>query len=282
MTILNFDSKNINENKTDTKAAEKKEKSQNNENKGNNVSDTSASTTEKVEDYSNWGYDLYPERRGSPKPTFFQKYFWQGRQNLDKLKCEKHVYNCVKNNPLIHLMMAALNSSGCPFDIRRHISCESCDNSVTGGYDAELNQIVICHNTARSERKVQGVLAHEMVHMFDYCRNEMDFKNIEHIACTEIRAANLIHCSFLSATVQGQASPFHVKKAHQACVKNLAKASVMAVRKVTEPQARLVVEKVFPMCYNDLEPIGRRIRRNSEDIQKAYLEAPLYGYISDD
>lgn len=62
---------------------------------------------------------------------------------------------------------------------------------------------------------VQGVLAHEMIHMFDYCRNELDFKNMEHLACTEIRAANLTHCSFTSAWSQGDASWTKIKEAHQ-------------------------------------------------------------------
>lgn len=77
-----------------------------------------------------------------------------------------------------------------------------CDESVTGGYDPELNQIVICQNTSKNKGFVQGVLTHEMVHMFDYCNNDLDFKNVEHLACTEIRAANLAHCSFLGAYVR--------------------------------------------------------------------------------
>jgi mitochondrial inner membrane protease ATP23 len=149
---------------------------------------------------------------------------------------------------------------------------------VSGGYDPVLNQVVICQNVAKNEGLVQGVLTHEMIHMFDYCVNNLDFKNIEHLACTEIRAANLTHCSFLSAMVQGDASIFRIKKAHQACVKTKALCSVLAVRKVTAEEALAAIEKVFPKCYNDLEPIGRRIRRNSTDMQKAFIEAPLYGY----
>ncbi|KAG7307548.1 hypothetical protein JYU34_007754 [Plutella xylostella] len=56
-----------------------------------------------------------------------------------------------------------------------------------------------------------------MIHMFDYCRNQLDFKNMEHLACTEIRAANLTHCSFMSAWSQGDASYTRIKKAHQVC-----------------------------------------------------------------
>lgn len=116
---------------------------------------------------------------------------------------------------MVKLMIGALKSSGCPIDLRRHISCEVCDVTVSGGYDPELNQVVVCQNMARNKGMVQGVLSHEMIHMFDYCNNNLDFKNIDHLACTEIRAANLTHCSFLSACAQGDASPFRIQKAHQ-------------------------------------------------------------------
>jgi len=53
---------------------------------------------------------------------------------------------------------------------------------------------------------------------------------------------------------------------------------VLAVRNISKADAVAAVERVFPKCYADLEPIGRRIRRNSTDQQKAYMEAPMYGY----
>lgn len=118
---------------------------------------------------------------------------------------------------------------GCPIDIRRHISCEVCDESVSGGYDPITNQIVVCQNMARGQGMIQGVLTHEMIHMFDYCRNNLDFKNIDHLACTEIRAANLTHCSFLSSVSQGDSSPINIKQTHQDCVKTKALMSVLAV-----------------------------------------------------
>jgi hypothetical protein len=79
----------------------------------------------------------------------------------------------------------------------------------------------VCQNVARSKGMVQGVLTHEMIHMFDYCRNALDFKNVDHLACTEVRAANLTHCSFMSAWRQGDASPFRVQRQHQVCDKQL-------------------------------------------------------------
>ncbi|XP_054006307.1 mitochondrial inner membrane protease ATP23 homolog [Hylaeus anthracinus] len=222
--------------------------------------------------------DLYPERRGQKPRSWLNRVFYvKEREELTKLKCEANVYNCIKESALVKLMMAALKSAGCEIDIRRHISCEVCDLSVTGGYDPELNQIVICQNNV-SKSVVQGVLSHEMIHMFDFCRNNLDLNNIDHLACTEIRAANLCHCSFMSAWIQGLASPFNIKEAHQNCVKDKAIKSILAVRNVSEDKAREAVQRVFHRCYNDLEPVGRRLRRNSLDMDKAYLEGPLYGY----
>ena len=64
----------------------------------------------------------------------------------------------------------------------------------------------------------------------------------------------------------------------QECVKTKAMQSVLAVRSVTEEEARAAVNRVFNRCYDDLEPVGRRLRRNSLDMQKAYMEASSYGY----
>lgn len=80
-------------------------------------------------------------------------------------------------------------------DLSRHISCEPCGPEVTGGYDPELNQIIVCQNRT-GKMLMNGVLAHEMLHMFDYCRAKFDFNNIEHIACSEVLMISLI--SFLN------------------------------------------------------------------------------------
>ncbi|CAH1987404.1 unnamed protein product [Acanthoscelides obtectus] len=115
--------------------------------------------------------------------------------------------------------------------------------------------------------------------MFDYCRNDLDFKNLDHLACTEIRAANLAHCSFMSAWMSGNASVFNIKETHQDCVKSKALSSVLAARSgISKTEAINAIERVFPKCYPDLEPIGRRLRRNSYDMYKAYEEGYYYGY----
>lgn len=227
-----------------------------------------------------YGFESYPERRGGKKPENWLRIalFGEGRENLDNIRCEKNVVDCVKDSPLVKLMISALKSAGCDIDIRRNICCEPCEGLVTGGFDTEYNQVVVCQNKARSRGTVQGVLAHELMHMFDYCRAHMDFKNMDHLACTEVRAANLFHCSFMSAMSQGSASPFNIARSHAECVKRKAVSSIVVARGVSQEEARSAVDRIFDKCYNDLEPVGRRIRRNSPHMQWAYRERYHYGY----
>ncbi|KAL1518090.1 hypothetical protein ABEB36_001767 [Hypothenemus hampei] len=241
---------------------------------------TPPSTPLSGSDSNQWGYDLYPERRQSRTQKSVADILLgkSSRGELRKIDCERSVYKCIKKSPLVRLMVGALKASGCPIDIRRHISCEDCAPNVSGGYDPVLNQVIVCHNTAYKENIVQGVLTHEMIHMFDYCKNNLDFRNIDHLACTEIRAANLAHCSFASAWMNGDTSIFNFKETHQNCVKTKALSSVMAVRNITKLQAIDAIERVFTRCYNDLEPIGRRIRRNSLDMEKAFEDGVYLGY----
>lgn len=244
----------------------------------NECSNSAESSAEKPSD-EKWGYDLYPERLGDRfKPTWKQVLTGSGREQSDRHKCEKRVWEMVQRNPLVKLMISALEKSGCPFDVGRHVACEVCDTTVTGGYDIANNQIVICQNMCRMDGLVAGVLTHEMIHMFDHCRHKLDFSNIEHLACTEIRAANLTHCSYISAMSQGDASPIRIQERHQDCVRTKAAYSVEAVRHVGIAEARNIVNKVFPQCYADMEPIGRRVRRNSDDPLLAYNEKHHYGY----
>ncbi|XP_050295019.1 mitochondrial inner membrane protease ATP23 homolog [Anthonomus grandis grandis] len=232
------------------------------------------------ENSSYWDADLYPERKHHKvtKPLTDYIALKAGREELRKINCERSVYKCFKESRIIRLFVGAMKASGCPVDIRRHISCEECAPEVAGGYDPVLNQVVLCHNNTSKDSRVQMVLMHEMVHMFDFCRNNMDYRNLDHLACTEIRAANLAHCSFMSAWMNGDTSLFNFKGTHQNCVKSKALLSMMTVRNITKLQAVDAIERVFDKCYNDLEPVGRRLRRNSLDMYKAFEEGFYYGY----
>ncbi|OQV23914.1 putative Mitochondrial inner membrane protease ATP23-like protein [Hypsibius exemplaris] len=212
------------------------------------------------------------------KPTWQETVMGFGKNDSWKVKCEAHVRSVLKNSVPVKLLTEALSSVGCEFDISRHIACEQCDESVGGGFDTKNLQIVICQNVSTTEGKVTSVLAHEMIHAFDYCRMNADFTNVDHVACSEIRASTLTHCSFLSALFQGAVTPWDFTNKHQDCVKIKATESTMSALNVPFEVALAAVEKVFPRCYADREPFGRIPRRNSRDVDKSYYERFYYGY----
>ncbi|XP_066901098.1 mitochondrial inner membrane protease ATP23 homolog [Halyomorpha halys] len=218
---------------------------------------------------ANYGYNLFPERKGELSRTVTGILTGkEGKEEIQRMKCERTVYKCFMTSSLVKLMTGALKASGW-FVAYSYLILLYLD----------LIDIVICQNNSRSEGVVQGIMTHEMIHMFDYCNNKVDFKNLDHLACTEIRAANLTHCSLTSSVLQGDVSPFNIKANHKECVKRKALASIMAVRNVSLEEAVAAVERVFPKCYNDLEPIGRRIKGGGDDQKRAYAEGFLYGYV---
>ncbi len=69
----------------------------------------------------------------------------------------------------------------------RHLVCEECSPEVEGGYDVTTNQVVVCWNRCRTGDKVEEILTHELVHMYDHCTAEVNFEDVRHLACSEIR-----------------------------------------------------------------------------------------------
>ncbi|KAI0207175.1 Mitochondrial inner membrane protease ATP23 [Lamellibrachia satsuma] len=237
---------------------------------------SSSSSSQKRTD-EDYGYYFYPDRGGRRDKSLVAKVA-EGRSSNRAMKCITNVYWCAEKHPMVKLLMAALKSSGCPIDINRHVSCEDCRSCVNGGFDPTTNQIVVCQNNSASRKLCCNVMAHELIHMFDFCRAKVDFTNLEHLACTEIRAANFMHCSYISSMSDKGVSPFHIKQRQQECVKKKAIMSIVMVRNVEEEEARKVVDKVFTKCHNDLEPFGRIPRRKSRDPERMLAEGYFYGY----
>jgi len=168
----------------------------------------------------------------------------------DRKNCEINVIQALSSSPRIRLLVQALNDSGCPFLPNRHVDCSPCDQSLSGGYDDQTNQVIICSNNCQTPEKVEEILSHELVHMYDYCTAKIDFSNQKHLACSEIRAATLSSCAKFSWDFWS----------FEDCVESKASKSVAWVNNIDEKEARKVVKSVFDKCYNDLEPFGRKYK----------------------
>ena len=169
--------------------------------------------------------------------------------------CEQLVTQAL-SHPLVKSMIRGLNDAGCAFDLVRNVVCEPIDGGLAGGYDLEHNQVVLCSNKCQDLDKVSNILAHELVHMYDNCVAKVNWKNINHLACSEIRAAALAHCAGPVSAALHDGAPWSPGHSHTDCVKGKASKSVQAILRCSKVEADVAVDRVFVNCYNDKEPVG--------------------------
>ncbi|XP_069908634.1 mitochondrial inner membrane protease ATP23 homolog isoform X7 [Oryctolagus cuniculus] len=195
---------------------------------------------------------VFPERPPEGKP---QHRFLSGFLSNNQ-KCQLMLLRTLEKNPYVKLLLDAMKHSGCAVNTDRHFSCEDCHGHVSGGFDASTSQIVLCQNNIRSEAHMSRVVTHELIHAFDHCRAHVHwFSNVRHLACSEVRAANLSgDCSLVNELFRLR---FGLKQHHQTCVRDRAILSILAVRNISKEVAQKAVAEVFESCFNDLEPFGR-------------------------
>ncbi|MEE6480736.1 hypothetical protein FKM82_012658 [Ascaphus truei] len=163
----------------------------------------------KLEDEDH-GYHLFPERHsGEGKKGLLAKSLFTFNH-----KCQVMLRIALDTSPYAKLLMDAMKQSGCTVYKDRHFSCEECDGSVSGGFDAATSEIVLCQNNIHQQSHMNRVVTHELIHAFDHCRAHVDwFNSVRHLACSEIRAANLSgDCSLGNELTRFK---FGVKQHHQ-------------------------------------------------------------------
>uniref|UniRef100_A0A6G1RMF8 Mitochondrial inner membrane protease ATP23 n=1 Tax=Hypotaenidia okinawae TaxID=2861861 RepID=A0A6G1RMF8_9GRUI len=211
-----------------------------------------------------FGYRLFPDRNKKQQSFLVRSLFTFHN------RCQLMLRMTLETNPYAQLLLEAMKQSGCTVFNDRHFSCENCDGSVSGGFDSATSQIVLCQNNIRQQSHMNRVVTHELIHAFDHCRAHVDwFNNVKHLACSEIRAANLSgDCTLMNEIARFK---FGLKGHHQTCVRERAIRSILAVRKVSKETAEKAVDEVFDACFNDLEPFGR-IPHSKTDAKRAYKD----------
>lgn len=198
------------------------------------------------------GCQVFSERlaQGKPQQAFLSSFFTNNQ------KCQLMLLKTLATNPYVKLLLDAMKHSGCAVNKDRHFSCEDCNGNVSGGFDASVSQIVLCQNNIRNQAHMNRVVTHELIHAFDHCRAHVNwFTNVRHLACSEVRAANLSgDCSLLNEIFRLH---FGLKQHHQTCVRDRAIRSILAVRNISKEVAQKAVDEVFESCFNDHEPFGR-------------------------
>ena len=226
--------------------------------------------------------DLYPERRDRRLTYgYWDSLVGNDREADAKRVCEHNVIRCMESMPMVRNIVGALESQGCKVDWERHLSCNICKPgndraTCMGGYDERANQTFVCANNATDKGAVHAALVRNLIGMFDSCVAKVDHRNLDHLACTEVRKANLANCEFGVYWSRTDAN-FAIKDEHRSCVKNVAVEGLVKAKFVEREAALEAVDRVFNRCYGDLEPFGRRARAE-EDIKMAHAERYLAGY----
>ncbi|XP_047431462.1 mitochondrial inner membrane protease ATP23 homolog [Mugil cephalus] len=212
-----------------------------------------------------YGYDLFPKRKTDSKPSAIAQSLFTFNH-----KCQVMLQLALDTSPYAQLLLSAMKNSGCKLFKDRHFSCEDCDGTVSGGFDSASSQIVLCQNNIHQQAHMNRVVTHELIHAFDHCRANVDwFNNYRHLACSEIRAANLSgDCTFTNELTRFN---FGLKQHHQECVRGRALRSILAVRKISRAKAEEIVDDVFDSCFNDHAPFGR-IPHSKKDAKFAYRD----------
>ncbi|CUS23353.1 LAQU0S09e02850g1_1 [Lachancea quebecensis] len=174
-------------------------------------------------------------------------------------KCYEYRDWLLKYSPTVIFMaqqIAKLNkkdTNALKFDESK-IICDSCPEWRSGGFHPELG-ILLCQNRIRDKWHLEDTMAHEMVHYFDNLKWQVDWLNLKHHACSEIRASSLSgECRFMQEFSR-RGLGFKVSGGHQECVRRRATLSVMGNPNCKdEKHAEKVVNEVWDSCFGDTRP----------------------------
>ena len=171
------------------------------------------------------------------------------------MNCEEQAHQCIASNQSIRRLLTALASLGCSFDINRHLTCEKSNgDTLRGGFDRSTCQVVLYPENLHSPREFCTIFHHELIHAYDYCRVKIDFNDLSHLACTEIRAASLSNQCSLFNHFSSSSRPFLLKNQHATCVRNRARESMETRSNLPRQKLNEIIEDVFLRCYHDTDP----------------------------
>lgn len=174
-------------------------------------------------------------------------------------KCRQYRDWMLKYSPNVLFMVQEIERLGGKVPLDK-INCEICKKPKYGGYHPELG-IQLCANYIPSKSVLNDTLSHELVHWYDNMRFQVDWLNLRHHACSEVRAASLSGECAIMTEFWKHAGFMKMAKGHQRCVRRKAILSVMGHPACkSKEQAEQVVDEVFRSCFNDTRPYERIYR----------------------
>lgn len=203
-----------------------------------------------------------------------------------RARCEQWKDDLLRTSPMVrfmvkHLALVSCNpltprAEGTSPSVPPKLLIASCPPDIAGGFSPSApaqppseSGILLCANRIFSKAHLEDTLAHEMIHWYDHCRFLVDWSNLRHHACSEIRAASLSgDCSFSREVNRRH---FGMLKQHQACARRRAILSVRGNPACKdEAMAEQAVNDVWESCFHDTRPF--------DEVCTIHLQPDLLSY----
>jgi mitochondrial inner membrane protease ATP23 len=98
--------------------------------------------------------------------------------------------------PVVVFMLEHLKRNGCNVK-PEHIICAPCSSVRSGGFTPSVGAVSICQEAIRNRQHMEDTLSHELVHMYDHCKFNVDWTNLRHHACSEVCLLRLGRSKFV-------------------------------------------------------------------------------------
>ncbi|ONH70916.1 hypothetical protein CAS74_001428 [Pichia kudriavzevii] len=168
-------------------------------------------------------------------------------------QCDEYKSWMMKYSPTVLFMFDQIKNAG-GYVSPNKITCEICPDPKLGGFHPEMG-IQLCANYIPDKWVLNDTLSHELVHWYDNTRFKVDWMDLRHHACSEIRAASLSGECAIMTEFKKNAGMMKISKGHQRCVKRRAALSVVGHPKCKDmDHANQIVDEVFRSCFNDTRP----------------------------
>ena len=66
--------------------------------------------------------------------------------------------------------------------------CLPCDLTHSGGFSPDAGAVVLCQGNFLNKKHMEHTIVHELVHMYDHAVFNVDWTNLRHHACSEVRS----------------------------------------------------------------------------------------------
>ncbi|KAF9514984.1 hypothetical protein BS47DRAFT_1484718 [Hydnum rufescens UP504] len=173
--------------------------------------------------------------------------------NAQRQQCLLWRNDLLRQSPAVTFMTQHIGQQGISVDAS-NIVCRPCNKERSGGFSPGLQEVLLCQDGFHSKKHMEDTLVHELIHLYDHAKFKVDWNDLRHVACSEIRAANLSgDCKWDRELMRRGILGF--TKHHQVCVRRRATLSVAQHPACkSEEDAKRAVNEAWESCIGDTRP----------------------------